>query len=147
MTQRTFFYPLVGLLTSGCVHMASISTTTIPADRESPVEAEAERFMFLLLNFDNNYVFRLTEDLAKQCPDGRVEGILTKQESIIYFPLIAHGVRVSAAGFCVKPALELETAEAGAGPEEVEPETPAEPRPSPGGEDNIDMPDADGDMQ
>ena len=145
MTTRTFFYPLVGLLTSGCVHMASISTTTIPADRESPVEAEAERFMFLLLNFDNNYVFRLTEDLAKQCPDGRVEGILTKQESITYFPLIAHGVRVSATGFCVKPVLE--TAEAGAGPEEVEPETPVEPRPSPGGEDNIDMPDADGDMQ
>ena len=145
MTQRTFFYPLVGLLTSGCVHMASISTTTIPADRESPVEAEAERFMFLLLNFDNNYVFRLTEDLAKQCPDGRVEGILTKQESIIYFPLIAHGVRVSASGFCVKPALE--TAEVGAGPEEAEPQTLVEPNESEEEDADVDTPDADGDMQ
>ena len=145
MTKRTFFYPLVGLLTSGCVHMASISTTTIPADRESPVEAEAERFMFLLLNFDNNYVFRLTEDLAKQCPDGRVEGILTKQESITYFPLIAHGVRVSATGFCVKPALE--TAEAGAESEEVDTETTTDSSESGTGEADVDMPDADGDMQ
>ena len=35
-----------------------------------------------------------------QCKDGRVEGILTKQEDIIYFPLFAHAVQVSATGYC-----------------------------------------------
>ena len=29
------------------------------------------RFIFLLLNFDNRYVNKLTEDLAKRCPGGR----------------------------------------------------------------------------
>ncbi|MAY81813.1 MAG: hypothetical protein CL930_13670 [Deltaproteobacteria bacterium] len=89
---------------SGCVHMASISTTSIPVERTKPVEAEAYRFLFLMINFDNFYVDELTRDLASQCPDGRVEGILTKQEDIMYFPAIAHAVRVTATGFCVVDA-------------------------------------------
>ncbi|MGB0638118.1 MAG: hypothetical protein ACPGTU_02225 [Myxococcota bacterium] len=107
---------------SGCVHMASISTTSIPVERSKPVEAEAYRFLFLLMNFDNFYVDELTRDLASQCPDGRVEGILTKQEDIIYFPAIAHAVRVTATGFCV----------VNSPPESVPPsaEPPAEPPPT-----------------
>ena len=92
------------ILLSGCVHMTSLSTTSIPVDRGHTVEAEGYRFMFLLINFDNKYAHQSTTDLAKQCPDGRVEGILTKKEDIMYFPLLAHAVRVSASGFCVKPA-------------------------------------------
>lgn len=96
-------YLIVGLALSlgGCVHMASVSTTSIPIEREKPVEAEGYRFIFLFLNFDNKYVNRLTRDLADECPDGRVEGILTKQEDIVYFPILAHAVRVTATGFCV----------------------------------------------
>ena len=86
---------------SGCVHMASLSTTSIPVERSKPVEAEAYRFLFFMMNFDNYYVDELTRDLASQCPDGRVEGILTKQEDIMYFPALAHAVRVTATGFCV----------------------------------------------
>lgn len=85
----------------GCVHMSAVSTTSIPADRRQPVEATSYRFLFLLMNFDNNYVDELTQDLANQCKDGRVEGILTKQEDIMYFPLFAHAVQVSATGYCV----------------------------------------------
>jgi hypothetical protein len=84
--------------------MASISTTSIPVERSKPVEAEAYRFLFLMMNFDNYYVEELTRDLASQCTEGRVEGILTKQEDIMYFPVIAHAVRVSATGFCVVDA-------------------------------------------
>lgn len=92
---------LLASVLSGCVHMHALSTTSVPADRSKEVEAEGYRFIFLLLNFDNRYVNHLTEDLAKQCPGGRVEGILTKTEGIVYFPIIAHGMRVTAKGYCV----------------------------------------------
>jgi len=87
---------------AGCTHMRSVSTTSIPAERDTKVEAEGYRFMFLLMNFSNDYVDGMAQDLAKQCPDGRVEGILTKQENITYFPWFAHGVRVTATGYCIK---------------------------------------------
>ena len=138
MTKHALFLPILAALASGCVHMTSISTTSVPVDREHRVEAEAERFMFMWMNFDNDYVYQLTEDLAEQCPDGRVEGILTKQERIIYFPVVAHAVRVSAGGFCVKPVVE----EAPMGPEPVKSEVA--PDAGETGESDPEVPDADG---
>ena len=85
---------------TGCTHMHSVSTTSIPVQRDKQVEAEVYRFMFLMMNFSNSYVDTLARDLAKQCPGGRVEGILTKHERVTYFPIIAHGVRVTATGYC-----------------------------------------------
>ena len=87
---------LLAAFFSGCVHMHSSPPPAYRRPKE--VEAEGYRFIFLLLNFDNRYVNKLTEDLAKQCPGGRVEGILTKTEGITYFPVIAHGMRVTAKG-------------------------------------------------
>jgi hypothetical protein len=87
-------------LLAGCTHLASVSTTSIPATRGKKVKAESHRFIFLLLNFNNSYVDQVVADLAGQCPGGRIEGILTKDESITYFPILAHGRRVSAEGFC-----------------------------------------------
>ena len=40
----------------GCTHMHSVSTTSIPAQRDKPVKAEAYRFLFLMMNFSNGYV-------------------------------------------------------------------------------------------
>lgn len=90
----------VGL--TGCSHLASVSTTTVPKDRSKPVEVEADRLMIFLVNFDNDYVDGLTQKLAAQCPGGRVEGVLTKMENVTYFPLIAHSVKVTARGYCVQ---------------------------------------------
>jgi hypothetical protein len=90
----------------GCTHMHSVSTTSIPVQRDKKVEAEGYRFLFLMMNFDNNYVDALPKKLAKQCPNGRVEGILTKHEVITYFPLIAHASRVTATGYCQSGASE-----------------------------------------
>lgn len=88
-------------MVSSCAQLGSVSTTSIPPQRDQKVSSEAYRFIFLLLNFNNKYVDSITQDLANQCPEGRVEGILTKDERIMYFPLIAHAVRVSAEGYCV----------------------------------------------
>ncbi len=92
---------MLAALLTGCVSLTSISTSSIPADRSQPVDATETRFLVLMLNFDNEYVDRLTKQLAQECPHGRVEGILTKQEFITYFPLLAHEVRVTASGYCV----------------------------------------------
>ena len=100
--------------------MSAVSTTSIPADRRQPVEATGYRFLFLLINFDNNYVDELTQDLANQCKDGRVEGILTKKEDIMYIPLFAHAVQVSATGYCVVGAPPAPA------PEQAAPESPSE---------------------
>ena len=99
--QNIIFFLLIAL-SIGCVHMRSMSTTSVPAERSKPVEAEGYRFLFLFINTNNQYINNLPKELAEQCPNGRVEGILTKHENIMYFPLFAHAVRVTASGFCIE---------------------------------------------
>ena len=97
------FLFLINLMTlSGCTHLMSTSTTPVPARRDKPVTASTEKFIFLAFNFNNDYVNNMADQLADQCPNGKVTGILTKHENITYFPLIAHKVRVSASGYCVR---------------------------------------------
>lgn len=103
---------------SGCAHVNSVSTTSIPADRSKPVEAETSKFLFMFINFNNDYVNELTEKLAAQCPDGRVEGVLTKLEYVTWFPVFAYSVHVEATGYCVDGA-------------QVRAATPAPPAPAP----------------
>ena len=85
----------------GCVHLGSVSTSSIPVDRSRPVMVEEVKFLPLLISFDNGFVDDLAKSLALQCPNGRVEGVLTKQELITYFPLFAHAYRLTATGYCV----------------------------------------------
>ena len=86
---------------AGCVHLSSVSTSSIPSDRSRPVTVEAYRFLPFLFNFSNDFVNELSRSLALQCPSGKVEGVLTKQEFITYFPGIAHAYRLTASGYCV----------------------------------------------
>lgn len=121
MMQRLWCLALVlALCGTGCAHLNSVSTTSVPADRGTPVEVNASRFVFLYLNFDNDYVNEMTKELAAKCPNGRVEGILTKMEKVTYFPLFAHSIKVYATGYCVAPA---------ATPVTVNPTAPAPPAP------------------
>ena len=101
MNARILITLFVSLAMVGCVHLGSVSTSSIPVDRTKAVDVEASRIFFFFFNFDNDYVDELAIDLARQCPDGKVEGILTKLEGITYFPIIAHATRVTASGFCV----------------------------------------------
>ena len=88
----------------GCVHLGSVSTSSIPVDRSRPVMVEEVKFLPFLISFDNGFVDDLAKSLALQCPNGRVEGVLTKQENIVYFPLFAHAYRLTATGYCVGAA-------------------------------------------
>ena len=133
--NKTFLL-LLSVLFTGCVHMRSMSTTSVPVERSKPIEAEGYRFMLLMINTDNRYINNLPRDLAAQCPNGRVEGILTKHEDIIYFPLLAHAVRVTASGFCVDAAAPVSAppetmTEKAPGPEAPAPEAPGPEAPGP----------------
>jgi hypothetical protein len=90
------------LMTSACTHLNSVSVTSIPASRAEKVKVERYKFLFLLLNFNNNFVEEMEVELAKKCENGKIEGILTKTENITYFPIIAHAYNVTAEGYCVK---------------------------------------------
>lgn len=91
----------LSLFMISCTHLQSVSTSSVPANRNRPISAEGSRFMFMFFNFDNKYVDNVVMDLARQCPNGRVEGILTKYETVTYFPLIAHNLKATAQGYCV----------------------------------------------
>ena len=88
------------VLLAGCASVNSLSLTPIPAKRDQMVEAQAEKFIILGFNFDNDYVNGLAEDLKKKCPGGIVTGILTKDEVIHY--VFAHTRKVTATGYCLR---------------------------------------------
>jgi hypothetical protein len=83
---------------SACASVNSVSLTPIPSNRSREVRAEVERTIFLAFNFDNDYIDPLVQELKRQCPNGVVSGILTKDETIAY--VIVFKRKVTATGFC-----------------------------------------------
>ncbi len=90
------------IFTSGCTHLASISTSSIPKNRNNKIFTKARRFIFLGLNFNNDYVNNIAFKLAQQCRGGVVQGVVTKHENVVYFPGVVHEVRIKASGYCLK---------------------------------------------
>lgn len=87
---------------ASCAQVRSVSQTSIPAKRGTPVKAEVTNNIILLMNFKTDYVNDLTAQLQKSCPNGKVEGILTKDVMITYFPIIFHREHITAEGYCVQ---------------------------------------------
>ncbi len=83
---------------SGCASVNSVSLTPIPSNRGTVVKAEVTKTIFLAFNFNNDFIDDLVTDLKRQCPNGVVTGILTKDETIAY--VIVFKKRVTATGFC-----------------------------------------------
>jgi len=88
------------LFTVSCTHLSSVSQTSIPAKKGKVVKAEVDNNIFFFFNFSNSYLDAINEKLALQCENGKISGILTKHESITYFPIIYHKTRVTAQGYC-----------------------------------------------
>lgn len=86
---------------TACHSINSVSLTQIPPQRNKEVKAEVSRFIFLGLNFDNDYVDPLVEKLKSQCEGGMIRGILTKDETVDYFLMLLYTRRVTASGYCV----------------------------------------------
>ena len=92
----------IAFLMSACASINSVSVTAIPAKKGTPIKAEGSRTIVLGFNFDNDYVDKMTDDLRAQCPDGQVKGILTKDETVLYFLFIVYKRKVTATGYCQK---------------------------------------------
>jgi hypothetical protein len=89
-------------LLAACTSLQSVSVTQIPGDRSRPLHAEVSNTALLGIHFDNDFVDELARDLMRQCPRGRVTGLLTKQESSLY--VVVQTRRVIATGYCVYDA-------------------------------------------
>lgn len=87
---------------SSCAQVRSVSQTSIPAKRANVVTAEVKNNIFFLFNFRTDYVNDLTTQLKNKCENGRVEGILTKDVIITYFPIIYYQEHITAEGYCAK---------------------------------------------
>jgi hypothetical protein len=99
--RRTVLAALVAAV-SGCVSLSSVSLTPIPAERSNKVHAETSKFYFLGIGFDNDFVDEVRDDLKDKCKNGKVTGILTKDEWVNYFLFIFASRRIVADGYCVK---------------------------------------------
>lgn len=94
------------LATVGCASVNSVSLTPIPADRSQRVHVETSKVIFLGFNFDNDFIDQTVEDLKRQCPNGKITGLLTKDENINYFLYIVWKKQITVNGFCQKYAAE-----------------------------------------
>lgn len=92
---------VIALASMGCTHLRSFSVTTIPEDRSRPIKAAGQRIVFLGINPSNDYADDVVADLLKQCPDGRVSGIITRYETAMVVPVFAYANRVYVEGHCV----------------------------------------------
>ena len=97
---RLFTVAILSMLLSGCASLVSVSVTPVPEQRNNRVGATAEKWSFLGITFDNDYVDQMTDDLKARCPNGVITGLLTKDEVYSYFLLFKR--KITASGYCVK---------------------------------------------
>ena len=100
--MKIIFLVLLTILFSSCAQVRSVSQTSIPTKRDKLVRAEVKKNIFFLFNFSTDYLAQINTQLRKKCPKGNIEGILTKDVMIVYFPVIYHQDYVTAEGFCVE---------------------------------------------
>lgn len=100
---RRFLTLTIALLTiCSCVHVRSVSLTQIPEKRSNKISSTSEKWIFFFLNFDNDFVDKIGEDLKEKCPGGKVQGILTKDEMADYFIGFVMKRKITATGYCSK---------------------------------------------
>ncbi len=103
--MRSLFLLLIGsILLASCASINSVSLTPIPANRKTQVRTEKSKIILLGFNFDNDFVDEAVSDLTRQCPNGQVTGLLTKDENINYFLYFVWKKQITATGFCVPVA-------------------------------------------
>jgi hypothetical protein len=87
-------------LATGCVRVNTVSLTSVPAERDKPIEAQSSRMMFFGAAFDSDFIDEAIDELSEKCPQGKVEGVLTKFETIDYFLMIVAKQELNVRGYC-----------------------------------------------
>ena len=91
-------YLLLPWLLCSCVSLNSISQTQIPKNRRDMVSASSERWMLLGITFDTDNADLVHHRLSAKCRQGKVQGILTKDYSTLYFIVVKR--TIEAKGYC-----------------------------------------------
>ena len=102
MKNRSFTiaFLFLSMVMTGCATLNSVSLSQIPAERSNYIQASAGKLIFLAFNFNNDYVDAVERKLRSQCEGGQVKGILTKDETYLYF--LFHFKKITASGYCIK---------------------------------------------
>ena len=86
----------------GCASISSVSETSIPARRQNPITVQTSKLIILGMNFNNDFVDDIVSDLKAKCRGGVITGILTKDEVIDYFLMLAYDRQITVTGYCLK---------------------------------------------
>ena len=87
--------PLAVIL-SGCVGLNTVSLTQIPETRDNQITASTSQWNFMGIAFSNAFADQAIADLRKQCPNGKIEGVLTKYQTTALFPMFKREVVATA---------------------------------------------------
>lgn len=87
-------------LLSNCATLSTVAINAIPAKRTNQVSAQIEKWLVLGVGFNNDYVDELYSQLESKCVGGKIQGILTKDETYLY-PFV-HKRVLNAKGYCIK---------------------------------------------
>ena len=100
--QNTIMTLMLTSSLCACTTLQSVSLTQIPSKRSNRVYAEADKLIFLGLNFDNRHVDQVKNQLVSKCRKGLLTGLLTKTENHFYLGALIYKSKVTASGFCLK---------------------------------------------
>lgn len=84
------------VMLTGCVSLNSVSLTQVPKERSNQITSSADSWTFLGIAFNNDFVDEVTLDLKSQCPQGKLEGVLTKHQNTLYFLVVKREVVATA---------------------------------------------------
>ena len=95
-----FFIVIAAFIFQSCAQLISVSQTSVPAKKGRIVETTKKKWVWGSAHFNNSFVYSVREDLIEQCPRGRVQGLLTTTEKIVYLPFLVERIKVQSQGFC-----------------------------------------------
>ena len=87
----------------GCVTVESISVSQIPEkdERKRKIVSEKSQPIIFLIPFGTSYVEEAHQDLLRKCPDGAIEGMVSKHAQTQYFGFLAASASLRLQGYCV----------------------------------------------
>lgn len=97
---QSFRVLLVAFSATACMHLESVSLTSLPQNRSALVQAKEGQLVFLGLSENSDFVDDVARTLAAQCLGGRIQGILTKFYTTTYVPWLLTKRTVEAKGYC-----------------------------------------------
>jgi len=88
----------LSVFSGACASLQSVSMTQVPTDRSHPIEANSSSWGLFGIFFTNSFADDAVKELQGKCPNGRITGVFTKQESRFYLLVLER--KVLATAFC-----------------------------------------------